>query len=365
MDTRAQDTIILLPSVGMNKKVPSIPKSWEPTRALKVLKKEFQPPFGFVMRDLSRRILSRHIANSNVLVIAPDAREATSISVSGVLDSTDFSSPLSLGGTFVLHAHAQGHVTHAMNAGLKEDGEWTRWNTTLNHWWSSFEEKGERRPNWILLAVVDPGFGWEDVVWSDSERFLQESTITYVVTAIRSRLLFNSTLEVYGMEAVKTLIEKRYRMQVLQVSHYHVELDDHKPSIFDRYGPNALLKQEKDIKYLLQWGAQSAKRYSNTTSPLFTAYLFGTQGLDLAIPSRREYIGDDTRVKKGGSETQINLHKHLQLKQCPKPSPAKVKLELAFEKVRFYLSTKIEKLSPFMSSLCFPPCTLLTDKQRI
>lgn len=316
-----------------------------------MLKNEFQPPFGFVMRDLSRRVLSRHVANSNVLVIAPDALDATSISVSEDLDSTDFSSPFSVGGTFVLHAHAEGHVTHAMNAGLKEDGEWTRWNTSLNHWWSSFEEQGKRRPNWILLAVIDPGFGWEDIVWSNSERFLQESTITYVVTAVRSRLLFNNTLEVYGMEAAKALMEKRYKMQVLQVSHYHVELDDkkptveldEKPSIFDRYGPNALLKQEKDIQSLLQWGAESARRYSNTTSPLFTAYLFGTQGLDLAIPSRREYIEDGTRVKDGGSATQVNLYKPVKLKQCPKPSAAKgVKLELAFEKVRSYVSVKNE-----------------------
>ena len=338
IDTQIQDTYILPPSVGVHKKDATVPTLWEPTKALKLLKKEFRPSFGFVMRDLSRRILSRHVANSNVLVVAPDALEATSISISGVLDSTDFTSPLTLGGTFVLHALGEGHVTHAINAGLKDDGKWTRWNTTLNHWWSSFEEKGERRPNWILLAVFDPGFGWEDVVWSDSHRFLQESTITYVVTAIRSRLLFNNTLEMYGMEAVKTLIENRYKMQVLQVSHYHVELNDEKPSIFDRYGPNALLKHEKDIQSFLQWGAQSARRYSNTTSPLFTAYLFGTQGLDLAIPSRREYIEDDTRVKDGGSRTQINLHKPLKLKECPKPSADKVKVELTFEKVRSILS---------------------------
>jgi hypothetical protein len=118
-------------------------------------------------------------------------------------------------------------------------------------------------------------------------------------------------------------------MHVFQLSNYHGDLD--------RYGPNALLKEETDGSTpLLQRGAESAaQRYeSNATSPIFTAFLFGTQGLDLAIPSRREYMVDDACVQDGGSATQINLHKAVQLQTCPKSTTKEVSLDLAFTKTK-------------------------------
>lgn len=212
---------------------PSIPLDWNSTLALSMMWKQqsFHPPlFQFTMRDLARRVLSRHVANSNVLIIAPDVTQAlhynNSIPQGVVLDSVDSSSqlllPLSVGGTFLLHAQDQGHAIHAMNAGLNiNTGNYSPWNTTLDTWWSSYDtfqnkqQQQRRRPNWILLAVMDPGLGWEDLVWRNSQRFLSESTMTYIVLAVRSRLVGN-TLHVYGIQAAKTLLHKRYKLQVLQ-----------------------------------------------------------------------------------------------------------------------------------------------------
>ena len=279
--------------------------------------------------------------NSNVLVIAPDAREAMDYRIpsNASLDSVEFdASPLSLGATFVLHAQSEGHATHAMNAGMTKEGKYTTWNTTLDTWWSHYDVSQGRRPNWILLAVIDPGFGWENLIWRDSKRFFQESTITYIVTAVRSRFVGN-TLEMYGMDGARALIEKRYKLQVLQVSHYHVEYtgttQQQGPSVFEQYGPNALLKREKDIESLLLWGAESARRYSNATAefPVFTAYLFGTQGLDLAIPSRRQYIHDDSRLVGDESWTQINLYKPVKFQPCRPKTTVEIDLKLNFDKV--------------------------------
>lgn len=127
-------------------------------------------------------------------------------------------------------------------------------------------------------------------------------------------------------------------MQVLLVSHYHVEFNEH-PATFEKFGPNALLKSKNDVESLLKWGAESARRYdkSATTkgSPVFTAYLFGTQGLDLAIPSRRQYIPDNSRIMGDESWTQINLYKPVQFKPCPK-SKSGVALDLTFAKVQLF-----------------------------
>jgi hypothetical protein len=313
----------------------TIPNEWNPRQALHDFKRNFQPPFGFTMRDLARRVLSRHVAHSNVLVVAPDAQQAfvdyPTLPKNISLDSTHYNaSKHSLGGTFVLHARDQGHTTHAMNAGLHQNGSYTPWTTTLDTWWSRYDtSKEQRRPNWILLAVVDPGFGWEDLVWRDSARFLQESTITYIVTAIRSRFV-NGTLQMYGIQGVNALLDKRYKIQVLQVSHYHVEFDaetgndkQQNPTTFHQYGPNALLKTTSDVESLLQWGAQAAERYSSSHSNdaispvVFTCYLFGTQGLDLSIPSRRHYIRDDSRIEGDESWTQINLYRPVEFYPCP------------------------------------------------
>ena len=116
----------------------TVPIDWNPKQALLIVKQNFQPPFGFTMRDLARRVLSRHVANSNVLVVAPDAQQAfadyPTLPKNISLDSVDYNaSKHSLGGTFVLHARDQGHATHAMNAGLHQNGSFTPWTTTLGY----------------------------------------------------------------------------------------------------------------------------------------------------------------------------------------------------------------------------------------
>jgi hypothetical protein len=360
------------------------PLDWNPKHALLTHKRNFQPPFGFTMRDFARRVLSRHVANSNVLVISPDAQQAyddySKMSKNMSLDSVEYNPTRhSLGGNFVLQALDQGHATHAMNAGMmSESGACSKWNTTLDTWWSRYDiskERRQRRPNWILLAVVDPGFQWEDLVWTDSSRFLQESTITYIILAVRSRLV-NDTLQVYGMQGANALLGKRYKLQVLQVSHYHVEFEEESggndkqqnPTTFSQYGPNALLKTETDIVALLRWGAQVAQDYSNKTreSPVFTSYLFATQGLDLAIPSRRHYIRDDSRITGDESWTQINLYKPVQFHPCPVSVANGLRVEISFGMVREHcFIDDCNNVKIYMPTICilFSTCHRINKTQ--
>ena len=304
-------------------------------------------------------------------------------------------------------AQSQGHDVHAFSYDAKQGGlvavsnatqqpyplhstttSTASWQT-LGDWWSSFDNNNStsnnktNRPNWILLAVIDPGWQHEDAVWgqpqqpfasqSHPSRFLQEATITYIVTAVRSRLVWeeddttnNPThpprLQVWGTRpVVEELLERRYKMQVLQTSHYHVSLPDNNEHVMDRFGPNALLRTPSDVMEFLQWGAEAAHRYGNnhakdednsnnnhrnnnnnqtTVSPVFTAYLFGTQGLDLAIPSRRVYIDDKTRLKGRGAATQINLYQPVGFKPCPANDGS---VHISFDKVcNFFLLPHVQ-----------------------
>jgi hypothetical protein len=397
----------------------------------------FQPPFGFVLRDLARRILSRHITNSNILVVAPDAISAAKDGIQrqrqrrqqqeqeqdskilssntpqntkntmSPVDTVDFTSPYSIGGTFLLHAAAEGHVLHAINYGERADqhdddnndknNNYYFWNNhTWDDWWQSFEEimKAEpssnqqerqqrrrqqqqqqqqrwwsssstlsasvtqqQRPNWILAAVVDLPLGQEDAIWAGARQFLQESTTTYFVVALHSRQRqrqqhqHNSgdsdTVEYGGLAACQALLSRRYKLQVLLVSHYHVEHPGEEGWTEEHFGPNALLSSTDKVKEFLTWGAAAASQYQDTGhrpehgdggdkdagGPIFTAYIFATQGLDLAIPSNRVFLQDTSRVMGEESTTQINRYKPLQFKPCPQASltPA---LKLEFSEVR-------------------------------
>jgi hypothetical protein len=394
----------------------------------------FQPPFGFVMRDLARRILSRHITTSNILVVAPDAISAAKDGIQrrrrqlqqqeqskslssnthnskNPLDTVDFTSPYSIGGTFLLHAAAEGHVLHAINYGESSDEHDNNnnnnnyWNNhTLDDWWKSFEQAVKveqssnqqqhqkhwwsssstlsasapqqqqqqhhqehlQRPNWILAAVVDLPLGQEDALWAGAGQFLRESTTTYFVVALHARQRQrhnsgdNNNVEYGGLAACQALLNRRYKLQVLLVSHYHVERPGDEGWTEQHFGPNALFSSTDKVKEFLTWGATAAARYQDAgygpehggvglgggvpikedaEGHIFTAYIFATQGLDLAIPSNRVFLHDTSRVVGEESTTQINRYKPLQFKPCPQASltPA---LGLQFAEVR----TRVQKV---------------------
>lgn len=315
--------------------------------------------FGFVMRDFARRVLSRHISSSNVLVIAPDATRAAQDGIRRLnhpterrdnntswedIQNTDARSPYSIGGTFLLHAAVEGHDLHAIDYGVDKDGSIVQWNQTLDDWWLSFEHPGRSSggarkwssskgiPKWIIAAIFDHFHPNKleavDQVWVGAERFLRESTITYVVVAMQSRKL-RATYEFGGLVAAKALLDHRYKLQVLQLSHYHTDAG-HEAWTEEKYGPNAFLKSLDKVQELLRWGADTAARYENgIKNNVFTAYIFATQGLDLAMPSNRIFIDDNSRVIGKESTLQINLYKPLQFKNCPQAN-MEPKLDIAF-----------------------------------
>jgi hypothetical protein len=332
--------------------------------------------FGFVMRDFARRVLSRHIVNSNILVVAPDATTAAKNAAArhnvndireNPYDSVDFKSPYSMGGTFALHAIAEGHAIHAMdyqpqqqpinsNININIDDWWLSFDHNTNdsekvvdedyqkeHWWSS--NRDPQRPNWILTAVFDLGFGDQDLLWERSSRFLAESTVTYIITTMHSQLLPDNSLNVDGLVAAEAMLGRRYKLQVLLVSHYHTDdkhVQKNKDTTFDRYGPNGLLPSVEAMKEFLLWGAEAAVSYggrlSDGSGTPFTAYILATQGLDLAIPSLRVYLSEGSRVHGDESKTQINLYKPLQFKPC-RQAQLPQQIETAFDTVSKMYST--------------------------
>lgn len=302
--------------------------------------------FGFVMRDFAQRVLSRHISSSNVLVIAPDATRAAQdgMQTRNQPHRVDARSPYSIGGTFLLHAAREGHHLHAFDYGVEKDGTIVEWNQTLDDWWTSFEDpsrthggtrmwsSSKTTPKWIIAAIFDHFHPKKleavDQIWFGSERFLNESTMTYVVVAMHSRKR-RERYEFGGLGAAKALLDHRYKLQVLQLSHYHTE-PGHEAWTEAKYGPNALFKSLDNIQELLRWGADTAASYeTGNDNNLFTAYIFATQGLDLAIPSNRIFIDDNSRVIGKESTLQINLYKPLQFKDCPQAT-MEPKLDIAF-----------------------------------
>ena len=295
------------------------------------------------MEDFARRVLSRRIASSNVLAFSADAERAAAIIARGRGegrlgigegydaghdgdgsdgygdgDSDGLEADRSVGAEFLRRASRQGHRVHGV--GNSKDAR------TLDEWWSSFPTpgdgkgaevgEGERRPDWILLAVIDPPPGEEDAALSpgSASTFLSEATLTYVVLGVRARLRPKVTagmgndggggpeeeeleIEAGGLESVRTLLRYKYKVQVLSASHYHVPDPETGEGA---WGPNRLLR-EGDAADFFRWGAEGARRGARSNrSSTFRAYLFATQGLDLAIPSPRLYVNETRAVDVSG-----------------------------------------------------------------
>jgi hypothetical protein len=139
----------------------------------------------------------------------------------------------------------------------------------------------------------------------------------------------NDKYEFGGLAAARTLLEYRYKLQTLALSHYYAE-PGKEGWTEQRYGPNAIFKTREEVEELLKWGADEASRHGEDR--VFTAYIFATQGLDLAIPSSRVFIDDSSRVIGTESTHQINLYKSLQFKPCPQAN-MEPKLNITFSEI--------------------------------
>ena len=253
--------------------------------------------FGYVMRDFASRVLSRHIfskagSGADILIVSKDASGMS-------LDDATSASFHAVGPGFVRHARKQGHNVHTLSR--LEDASWEIGNGD-----------DTSMPGWILLAVFDPPHGMEDnALTSDAATsLLSKCTVTYIVHRISA-----SQNGSYGVKAADELIRRGYKVQVLSTSHS-----------VRGYPANTLLDTNTSVAKLLKLGwalsvEGKARGNEGTDGNMFHAYLFATQGLDLAIPSQREYLD-----LKGGGHISFNATTSealVPMKRC-KPSPIRI-----------------------------------------
>lgn len=251
--------------------------------------------FGYVLRDFASRVLSRHIfskagSGADVLVVSKDTFEMA-------VDGTTSASFHSVGPGFVRHARKQGHTVHSFSR--LEDASWDIDNGDSG-----------KMPGWILLAVFDPPHGMEDnALTSDvATSLLSKCTVTYIVFRISA-----SQNGSYGTKAADELIQRGYKVQVLSTSHS-----------VRGHPANTLLDTNTSVAKLLRIGwalSVEGKGNEDVNGNMFHAYLFATQGLDLAIPSQREYLD-----VKGGGHISFNATTNealVPMKRC-KPSPIRI-----------------------------------------
>lgn len=311
-----------------------------------------QSPFGLVMQQFSKRVLSRHITSSNVLVVFPEANAAATTLKSRSRNNETSVEPWnfhSMGARFLYDSFREGHSIHAIDSNMVAS-------VSLDDWWNSFGSNSgaksgpeQERPSWILLAVFDLPWWEEDAVWGKATQFLTEATVTYIVLAMHSVKERNGSYRYGGLQAAEQLLERRYKLQTLSVSHYHADSSNEK-QIFQSYGPNALFQSVEEIKNFLQWGADSAKLHGNEDD-VFKVYIFATQGLDLAIPSAGFYIADD-KVGMVDPLKGMDARDSASLKRCPR-SKETYNIELHFEGVSPERAVGFPKFHDYVSSSAF------------
>ena len=292
---------------------------------------------GRVVQELSRRVLSRNIAQSNVVVMSPGFGGASS------KDNTLYPAKLAV---------EQGHSTHLLPATTNLSLGWNNQTDT-----SSVTQKhyNSTSVSWILLAYFSTFAESQnndivsiDDVLSPSKAgaWLKQTTITYLVFPIRAKAtlsyssifldekflhryeyhrdyLNGATLSFTGLTAAQTLLDQNFKLQLLASSHHFDAApirvnndgwDKEGESTFD-YGPNALFMSTKALhRYLYQRVVEVLEQevnnildyyprkkhqpsekiyvkhqYNQTLEVEIHSLIFATQGLDLAIPARSSY----------------------------------------------------------------------------
>ena len=244
--------------------------------------------FGFVLRDLARRILwgkmppplDRGGPAGDVLIAAGEGSALT---------------------RFSGHASSAGHRIHSVDAAGAD----------LWEWWSS---QSRRSPGGdgdnvgigrIRLAAFEGPPGREDdALWSSSgSKFLREAQIDYVVLGLRANSTFMG-----GTHAAEALVAAGYKLMVLSVSHFVPDAKNGRT-----WRPNTHVEGRAGARGLLYWGVKGLK----SEDEVFRTYLFGTKGLDLAIPSAREFLNTKSRDRDSGI-IKIEGDEGVPYLRCPK-----------------------------------------------
>ena len=294
---------------------------------------------GRVIRELSHRVLSRSIAQSNVVIVSPNfGHSAHIISENHATSSEQIEAQAKERIYPAKVAIDQGHTTHLLPTSTNFSAGWQ---------YDSNGDVNSTSIGWILLAYFitssppsdqtttaspDSTITIDDILAPHRARaWLKQTTITYMVFPVsakatikvssifenakydyKSDLIANKVIEIVGLTAAETLLELNYKLQLLASSHYFDRDDDRggdEKAYY--YGPNALFKSANDLHrflyerltHVLQIEADkilSQHNYRNEQIMTmedddllevhFHSLLFATQGLDLAIPSRFSYV---------------------------------------------------------------------------
>jgi hypothetical protein len=210
-------------------------------------------------------VLSRNIAQSNVVIVSPnfkDARvynenEKDTVTIDGVYHPAKV-------------AMDQGHTTHLFPSSIDFANGWIDS--------SSGQKYNSSSVGWILLAYFstqslsnDASPTIDEILSPFNEAvksWLTSTTITYIVFPIKAsaKVLLSSIrveqehayemdytvdkiVELTGLDAAQTLLRSNYKLQLLASSHYfdaETNSDDE-----HYYGPNALFQNKKQLDRFL------------------------------------------------------------------------------------------------------------------
>ena len=270
---------------------------------------------GRVVRELSHRILSRNIAQSNVIIVSPNFDKVQVIENNKPIDVDEAVQqyyPAKV-------AIEQGHTTH-----LLPSSTWHK-STTIGGWvllaYFTTQNIDSTMQNQSPISI-------DDILSSSlATSWLKQTTATYIVFPIHAKAsiplssiightyeydmdyIADKTIEVVGLNAASTLLDSNYKLQLLSSSHYFDPIsNDATTKKVYKYGPNALFQSvkalhrflytrvtqvlQKEVNHIRQQHL-NAQSNNNDTKQLieveFHSLLFATQGLDLAIPSRSSY----------------------------------------------------------------------------
>lgn len=242
---------------------------------------------GRVLIEFCERVLAGRIsAQSNVLVVSPEIihngvhSEGTTSGFVHISHNGPAKSVLSI-------ALRENHIVHALSP-----------SADLNSWWKKEATPPATKPSWILLAYFVAQKNSFSLNSNDNSidfvlhpdrvsALLRESTITYIVFHVQAHW-DNNGVKMHGLTAIQTLIDASYKVQVLASSHYCttevISAENNK------YGPNTLLKSSRELEEMFKSCYDRHYNPKDKVSLFVEVLLFATQGLDLAIPSRRSYL---------------------------------------------------------------------------
>ena len=291
---------------------------------------------GRVIREMSHRILSRNIAQSNVIIVSPNFDKVQVIENNNQVDVDKASQqyyPAKV-------AIEQGHATH-----LLPSSTWHNSTTTIGGWvllayftTQNIETKAIQQKQQSPLSI-------DDILSSSlATSWLKQTTVTYIVFPIHAKAsiplssiighiyeydmdyIIDKKIKVVGLNAASTLLDSNYKLQLLSSSHYFDPIsNDATTKEVYKYGPNALFQSvkalhrflytrvtqvlQKEVNHLRQQHLKAQSKYNNDTEQLieveFHSLLFATQGLDLAIPSRSSYTDVSNHKECKDSNTGI------------------------------------------------------------